>query len=110
LNPHLLDRGIVLFNRLAKGTDIFYTQNTQLIHTKNTWNKKNLKIFSPPNDLNYNKIHQQHNMSRSLPPYQETYLRRKQAQSDLRLSDTSTAASLDGEDRAYFRHIYVKRA
>ncbi len=49
-------------------------------------------------------------MSRSLPPYQETYLRRKQAQSDLRLSDTSTAASLDGEDRAYFRHIYVKRA
>ena len=52
----------------------------------------------------------QHNMSRSLPPYQETYLRRKQARSDLRLSDASTAASLDGEDRAYFRHIYVKRA
>jgi hypothetical protein len=50
----------VLFNRLAKGTDTFYTQNTQLIHTKNILGtKKKLKNILSTNDLNYNKIHHQ---------------------------------------------------
>ncbi len=40
----------------------------------------------------------------------DAYQRRKQLRRELRLADPSAAAHLDGDDRAYFRHIYVKRA
>ena len=40
----------------------------------------------------------------------DAYQRRRQLRRDLRLADPSAAAQLDGQDRAYFRHIYVKRA
>jgi hypothetical protein len=35
----------------------------------------------------------------------DAYQRRKKARLDLRLADPSAAAHLDGDDRAYFRHI-----
>jgi len=47
-------------------------------------------------------------MSRAV--YIDSYQRRRLARHDLRLTDPRRAQELDGEDRAYFRHTYLKRA